>query len=271
MSERLARHFAQLRTRGESALIGFLTAGDPNPEASLAILSAACENGLDVLELGIPFSDPTVDGPIIQAASQRALKAGMTVAGVLTLARRLRQRTDIPIVLFSYYNPLLQYGLPKLAADATEADVDGFLVVDLPPEESEELTLHLPPGRLPLIRLIAPTTPPERIDQIVQNAGGFLYLISRTGVTGSVPASREAIAQLTARVRERTNLPLCVGFGIRTPEEAAAVAGLAEGVVVGSALVQLVATGTPDGSGTAHQVAEAVRRFKKALRARSNQ
>ena len=269
MSKRLTRRFENLRARGEPALVGFLTAGDPDPETSLNILTAACQNGLDVLELGIPFSDPTVDGPVIQAASHRALRAGMTVAGALALAAELRRRTDVPIILFSYYNPLLQFGLPRLAAETLAADADGFLVVDLPPEESEEFTRHIPCHRLPLIRLVAPTTAPERIATIVQNAGGFLYLISRTGVTGGAPARRETIERLTARVRVLTPLPICVGFGIRTPAEAAETAAFADGVVVGSALVQQVASGLSEPQSLASRIGESVRRFEEALRPRT--
>ncbi len=260
---RLDVTFAALAAHRRAALVGYLTAGDPNPETSFRILRAACEAGLDVLELGVPFSEPTADGPVIQAAAARALKAGMTLAGVLELARRLRAVCATPIVLFSYYNPLLQYGLDRLAAALTGAGVDGLLVVDLPPEEAGELTQALAGHDLPLIRLIAPTTPAARRRMLVEGAGGFLYLITRTGVTGTGGLNPQEIARHAAEVKGLSPLPVCLGFGVRTPEDVAALAPLADGVVVGSALVRLVEEhgAAPD---VAARVAAAVRAFRPA-------
>ncbi|MFO7535695.1 MAG: tryptophan synthase subunit alpha [Kiritimatiellia bacterium] len=264
MSNRLDLTFQQLRQSGRKALVGYLTAGDPNFETSLALLRAACEAGVDVLELGVPFSDPTSDGPVIQAASLRALKAGMTVENALRLTRELRRQTQTPIILFSYYNPLLSHGLERLARDARDAGADGFLVVDLPPEESEEFTAVVG-ADLPLIRLIAPTTPPERVPVIVQNASGFLYAITRTGVTGMGGLEPEAIRREMGAIRQAARgLPVCLGFGIRTPADARALAPMADGLVVGSALVQLAekSGGKPD---LIPRVCAFIRELKKAM------
>lgn len=264
MSERLDRVFADLKKNGRKALVAYLTAGDPDFDASLAVLDAACQAGVDVLEIGVPFSDPTSDGPVIQAAALRALKAGMTVERVLALTRELRKRTAVPIILFSYYNPLLSYGPERLGRDARAAGADGFLVVDLPPEESGEFTPLLGEG-LPLIRLIAPTTPPARMKQIAAGAGGFLYAITRTGVTGSGTLEPAAIGREMETIRQAANgLPVCLGFGIRTAADVRALAPMADGLVVGSALVQLVAdnAGKPD---LPQKVAAFVRELKRAM------
>ena len=255
-------HLAQQRRR---ALVGYLTAGDPDFDSSLAILQQAVKAGLDVLELGVPFSDPTADGPVIQDASARALKGGVTVARVLELARRVRAaNATVPIVLFSYYNPLFHFGLERLAKEADAAGVDGLLIVDLPPEEADELRAPLTGHDLPLIRLIAPTTSPERMAQIARNAGGFLYLITRTGVTGAGMLDRERIRQLAASLKCSTPLPVCLGFGISTADDVRQLAGLADGVVVGSALVRIVAAHGADGQAAA-LVAEKVRELRAAL------
>lgn len=265
MSNRLDQTFQKLRQTGRKALVGYLTAGDPDFETSLAVLRAACDAGLDVLELGVPFSDPTSDGPVIQAASLRALKAGMTVENALRLTREVRRHTQTPIILFSYYNPLLNYGLERLARDAREAGADGFLVVDLPPEEAEEFTSVVGGPDLPLIRLIAPTTPPDRIGLIARGARGFLYAITRTGVTGTGTLDTESIRHEMAAIRRvGGDLPVCLGFGIRTPEDARGLAPMADGLVVGSALVRLVeeSGGKPD---LVPRVCAFVRDLKKAM------
>jgi tryptophan synthase alpha chain len=248
---------------GRKALVGYLTAGDPDPEGSFTILRAACAAGLDVLELGVPFSDPTSDGPVIQAAAQRALKAGMTLTRALDMARRLRAEVATPMVLFSYYNPLLRYGLERLARDARAAGIDGLLVVDLPPEEAGELAVAAGQD-LPLIRLVAPTTGAERMRAIVQGAGGFLYLITRTGVTGKGHLDRAALQRYAAELRSVARLPICLGFGIRTPEDARELAPLADGIIVGSELVQTVAD-APNATTAAEQVAAKVRALRMAL------
>jgi tryptophan synthase alpha chain len=264
MSNRLNQTFADLKASGRKALVGYLTAGDPDYDTSLAILESACRSGLDVLELGVPFSDPTSDGPVIQAAALRALKAGMTVKKALALTRELRKRVKTPIILFSYYNPLLNYGPEQLGKDAREAGADGFLVVDLPPEESAEFTSRLGPD-MPLIRLIAPTTPPERMKVIAKGAGGFLYAITRTGVTGTGTLDPEAIRRETEGIRAASGgLPVCLGFGIRTPADVAALSPLADGLVVGSALVKIIEenAGKPD---LPEQVGAYIRSLKQAL------
>lgn len=265
MSTRLDAVFTTLKAAGRKALVGYITAGDPDYDRSLALLRAACDAGLDVLELGVPFSDPTSDGPVIQAASLRALKAGMSVPRALRLVADLRRHTAIPIILFSYFNPLLNYGLARLAKDARAAGADGFLVVDLPPEESEEFTAAMAGAELPLIRLIAPTTPPDRMKLIADGAGGFLYVITRTGVTGAGGLEPESIRREVEAVRRAAGrLPICLGFGIRTPADIRALAPMADGLVVGSALMRIVEehAGKPDLS---QRVAEQVRLFKEAL------
>lgn len=264
MSAPLDRVFSDLKAAGRKALVGYLTAGDPDFDASLAVLEAACKAGLDVLELGVPFSDPTSDGPVIQAAALRALKGGMTVKRALALTRELRRRVATPIILFSYYNPLLNYGLEKLGDDARAAGADGFLVVDLPPEESEEFTRPLG-GGLPLIRLIAPTTPPARMKRIADGAGGFLYAITRTGVTGAGELEPERIRGEMETIRQAAHgLPVCLGFGIRTAADIRLLAPMADGLVVGSALVRLVAenAGKPE---LPALVADFVRELSTAL------
>ncbi|MFZ4396191.1 MAG: tryptophan synthase subunit alpha [Kiritimatiellia bacterium] len=262
---RLTKTFQRLSQQRRRALVGYLTAGDPDFDTSLAILQEGVKAGLDVLELGVPFSDPTADGPVIQLASARAIQSGMTVARVLELARRVRAaQADVPIVLFSYYNPLLHFGLERLAKEATAAGVDGLLIVDLPPEEADELQPAMAGHDLPLIRLVAPTTSTERMTAIVQNAGGFIYLITRTGVTGAGTLDRQRIQQLAADLRALTPLPVCLGFGISTAADVRQLAGLADGVVVGSALVKIVAEHGAD-KRTAMLVADKVRELRTAL------
>ena len=262
---RITTTFNRLARQRRRALVGYLTAGDPDFDTSFDILQGAVKAGLDVLELGVPFSDPTADGPVIQEASARALKSGMTVSRVLDLARRIRAaNATVPIVLFSYYNPLLHFGLARLAREAVAAGVDGLLLVDLPPEEAGELRTPLAGHDLPLIRLIAPTTSPARMADIARDAGGFLYLITRTGVTGAGTLDRERIRQLAAQLKELTPLPVCLGFGISTARDVQQLSGLADGVVVGSALVKIVAEhGTNEE--TAALVAEKVRELRAAM------
>jgi tryptophan synthase alpha chain len=237
---RIDATFERLARRNEKALVGFLIAGDPDPDRSLQILAAMCAAGLDLLELGVPFSDPTADGPIIQRSSERARAAGTTLAQVLAMAAVLRRRTPIPMVVFSYYNPILAYGAEAFQRDARRAGIDGVLVVDLPPEESAELTGRWPDNGLCLIRLTAPTTPPERMRRIAAGASGFVYYVSQLGVTGGEGLRPEEIAAQLRALRAHTQLPVCVGFGIATPAQAAAVARIADGVVVGSAFERLI-------------------------------
>jgi tryptophan synthase alpha chain len=258
---RIKETFDNLGKRGESALVGFATAGDPDLERSLGVLRAMCESGVDVLELGVPFSDPTADGPVIQRASQRALARGMRLSRAIGMVRELRSSVSAPIVLFSYYNPVLAYGLSRFYKDALAAGADGVLVVDLPPEESGEMLAEWEGRELDLIRLVAPTTPTERMRTIADQASGFLYLVSMTGVTGSAGLDLAEVAAETARLKSVTELPVCVGFGISTPEEARAVARVAEGVVVGSAFERLI-----EAHGGERDLEERIREYTRSLK-----
>lgn len=263
---RIDATFARLAADRRKALVGFLTAGDPDFDRSLGILRAAAAAGLDVLELGVPFSDPTADGPVIQQASARALASGMSLAHVFELLKALRRDApDLPVVLFSYYNPIFRYGARKFHTAAVAAGADGVLVVDLPPEESDELTGEWPDAALHLIRLVAPTTPPGRLAGLRGRAGGFVYAISRVGVTGDAQSLDPApIAAYLADVRHHAAVPVCVGFGINTPAEARALSSAADGVVVGSALIRRIAAdpGAPD---LAARVAADVAALRAAL------
>ncbi|MBW1988401.1 MAG: tryptophan synthase subunit alpha [Deltaproteobacteria bacterium] len=243
---RISHTFEKLSARGEKALVAFLSAGDPDRERSMAAIRALVEGGADVLELGVPFSDPTADGPVIQRASQRALSAGMTLPGVLSMAGEIRAEfPDLPVVIFSYYNPILSMD-GRFHAEAVAAGADGLLVVDLPVEESDELTGSWDEG-LDFIRLVAPTTPKERMKAICEKASGFVYLVSMTGVTGSEGLKQEVAATCARAVKSVTGLPLCVGFGVSTPEQAGLLSRAADGVVVGSAFCKMLEQGAaPD-------------------------
>ena len=260
---RIERKFQELRQNKEKALVGFVTAGDPDVTQSVEIISAMCTAGLDILELGIPFSDPTADGPAIQRSSARALAHQVNLSQVLNMVRHLREKTSIPIILFGYYNPIFQYRVDKFCADARAAGADGVLVVDLPPEESAELTGGHPETEFPLIRLIAPTTPAERMQRIARSACGFLYLISKTGVTGSDGLDIDDIAVRTASVKAVTDLPVCVGFGISTAHDVRSIAAVADGVVIGSAFERLIEENL-DHPNLAAKVADQVKIFKQA-------
>lgn len=237
---RIENTFRRLKQKNEKALVGFVTAGDPDIETSQQIISAMCENGIDILELGVPFSDPTADGPVIQRASARSLKNGTTLSKVLDMIKAARQTTDIPMILFSYYNPILAYGIDRFYEDALSAGADGVLVVDLPPEESDELTGRWTGDAFCLVRLVAPTTSADRMKTIADNAAGFIYMVSKTGVTGSAGIDAAEIGKQTRALKAATALPVCVGFGISTPEDVAAVAGVADGVVIGSAFERTI-------------------------------
>jgi tryptophan synthase alpha chain len=243
---RIEETFQRLKERGEKALVGFVTAGDPTPPKSMALIDAMIQGGMDVLELGVPFSDPIADGPVIQRSSARALKAGMNLKRVIRMTGELRRRSSIPVVIFSYYNPIISYGLELFYKDAVEAGADGVLVVDLPPEEAEEFTSLWSGNALSLIRLVAPTTPPVRTARIARDASGFIYLVSMTGVTGSHGLNTEAVSQVFKALKGVTGLPICVGFGISTPEQVADLAPFVDGVVVGSAFEQLIETHLDD-------------------------
>ncbi|MFW5679151.1 MAG: tryptophan synthase subunit alpha [Pseudomonadota bacterium] len=242
MSTRIDRRFAELREAGRAGLVTFLTAGDPDPETSAAILEGLAEAGADVIELGMPFTDPMADGPAIQAASLRALDAGMTLVRTLDLVRDFRQGNDAtPVVLMGYFNPIFHYGTERFLDDAKTAGVDGLIVVDLPPEEDDELCLPALAKGLAFIRLATPTTDDTRLPAVLTNTSGFLYYVSITGITGAAAPVVDVVGQAVDRIRRHTDLPVAVGFGIREPEQAAAIARVADAAVVGSALVDLIA------------------------------
>ncbi len=240
MMGRIEEKFKALKNEGRKAFIAYLTAGDPDLETTVKLIPALEAAGVDILEIGVPFSDPTADGPVIQAASQRALKKGVTLEKILAMIAGLRRVSEIPIVLFGYYNPILNYGPERFAADAAAAGVDGILVVDLPPEESEELKRYSDPEGLAFITLIAPTTDPRRARKILQGAAGFVYYISVTGVTGTAVPRPDDVQRDLEQLKKMTRLPVAVGFGISTPAQAATIAPLADGVIIGSAWVRLI-------------------------------
>jgi tryptophan synthase alpha chain len=238
MSTRIDRRFAELKEQDRAALVTFLTAGDPDPETSLAILRAIPAAGADVVELGMPFTDPMADGPAIQMSSQRALKAGQTLKKTLDMVRAFRQGDDAtPLVLMGYYNPIYIYGVDRFLRDAKSAGVDGLIVVDLPPEEDAELCLPALKAGVNFIRLATPTTDDKRLPAVLANTSGFVYYVSITGITGTATPDPGKVAAAVARIKRHTSLPVAAGFGVRTAEQAAVIASGADGVVVGSALV----------------------------------
>lgn len=241
---RIEKKFEELKEQGKKGLVGYLTAGDPDASTSEKNIRTAIERGLDVLEIGMPFSDATADGPTIQAASHRALAAGMTLEGVLRMVRNIRRDHDIPIVLFGYANPLFRYGYEKICADARSAGVDGMLVVDLPFEESRELGRFLDGQEMDLVALVAPTTPEDRARMILEKARGFVYYIMVTGVTGARKTVASDIEAHVKGLRNCTDLPVAVGFGISNGEQAAQAAASADAVAVGSALIKAAQAGT---------------------------
>ena len=238
---RLDRKFAALKSEGRKAFIAFVTAGDPDPETSFSILSGLPAAGADIIELGMPFTDPMADGPSIQAASQRALKAGQTLEKTLAMVARFRAEDDTtPLVLMGYYNPVFIYGVDRFIKDAVAAGVDGLIIVDLPAEEDSELCLPAMEGGLNFIRLATPTTDDARLPDVLKNTSGFVYYVSITGITGSAAPDVSKVSDSVARIKRHTDLPVAVGFGIRTPEQAGAIASVADGAVVGSALVDVI-------------------------------
>ncbi|MEJ5376007.1 MAG: tryptophan synthase subunit alpha [bacterium] len=237
---RILRRFQQLRERGEKALVTYVTAGDPDLEGTYEIVLEMARAGADIIEIGLPFSDPTADGPVIQAACRRALMSGTTLERVLELVVALRRVLDIPLLLFTYYNPILAYGPERFAREACGSGLDGILVVDLPPEEWDELRCHTDSMGLDYIVLVAPTTGPDRLWHILRGAQGFIYCISTTAVTGTAQPELEAVRKQIQLIRKWTNLPVMVGFGISDHNQARSSASLADGVVVGSAIVRLI-------------------------------
>ncbi|HMK79510.1 MAG TPA: tryptophan synthase subunit alpha [Xanthobacteraceae bacterium] len=239
MTTRIDKRFAALKAQGRAALVTFLMSGDPDMEASLAIIKALPAAGADVIELGMPFTDPMADGPAIQAAGLRALHAGQTLRKTLAMVREFRRSDDAtPLILMGYYNPIYIYGVEPFLVDAKAAGVDGLIIVDLPPEEDEELCLPALKAGLNFIRLATPTTDEKRLPAVLANTSGFVYYVSITGITGAAAANTEAVKAAVARIKRHTKLPVAVGFGVKTAEHARAIAQGADGVVVGTALVE---------------------------------
>ncbi|MBV9981641.1 tryptophan synthase subunit alpha [Bradyrhizobium sp.] len=268
---RIDARFAQLRRESRSAFVSFVMAGDPDPKTSLQIIKALPKAGADLIEIGMPFTDPMADGPSIQAAGLRALKAGMTLKKTLALVGEFRKDDDAtPLVLMGYYNPIYIYGVEKFLSDAKTAGVDGLIIVDLPAEEDEELCLPALKAGLNFIRLATPTTDDKRLPAVLANTSGFVYYVSITGITGAAAADSKIVAEAVARIKRHTDLPVCVGFGIKTPEAAQAIAERANGAVVGTALVDaLRASLDVDGqatAGTVNAVAELAASLAQGVR-----
>ena len=266
-STRISRCFAGLRERGELGIVAYITAGDPSLDATLQFVLALADAGADVIELGVPFSDPLADGPTIQRASERALKAGTTLRGVIGLVRRIRESSEVPLVLFSYYNPIFQMGLENFANASAEAGADGALATDLTPEESEDYRRILGRHRLDTIFLAAPTSTDERLQKIAACSSGFLYVISRTGVTGAKDTLPGDLPSLIRRTRSATQLPIAVGFGISQPSHVSMLGGLADAAVVGSALVSEIEHAAAPGIPAAEAVAAATAALHSRIRA----
>ncbi|MCA0927812.1 tryptophan synthase subunit alpha [Ruegeria profundi] len=243
---RIDAKFAALKAEGKKAFVAYIMAGDPDFDTSLEVVKGLPGAGVDVIELGLPFTDPMADGPTIQAAGQRALDGGMTLQRTLDLARAFRETDDTtPIVLMGYYNPIYSRGVEKFLDDAKAAGIDGLIVVDLPPEEDEELCLPAQAAGLNFIRLATPTTDDKRLPRVLQNTSGFVYYVSITGITGAAEAQATNVGPEVARIKSATDLPVIVGFGINSPEKSNAIASVADGAVVGSAIVSQIAAGKP--------------------------
>jgi tryptophan synthase alpha chain len=266
---RITSCFAALRERREAALVPYIMAGDPDLDVTRALLRAAAEAGADLIELGVPFSEPTADGPVIQRAGLRALKSGASIRQVLELVAELRRAgLEIPIVLFGYYNPVFRYGTERFCADAAAAGVDGVLVVDLPPEEADELWKPARAAGLEVIFLLAPTSDASRVRAVTRKASGFIYFVSMTGITGTKAIDTDEVRRMVGELRDSCSLPIGVGFGITTPAEAAIVASYADAVVVGSAIVRLIESKS-EAADLVPAVGEFIRALKDATRARS--
>lgn len=238
LDNRIDQKFAALKTANKKALITFVMAGDPDEASFVKTLDSLPASGADLIEIGMPFTDPMADGPVIQAAGLRALEGGMTLKRIIQLVQQFREKHDTPIILMGYFNSILAYGPEKFAVDAAQSGVDGVIIVDLPPEEAGEITPYLQDVSLDLIRLVTPTTDIDRLHKILDGAYGFLYYVSITGVTGTKSANAAEIGQHIAQIKQHTDLPVAIGFGIKTPEDAAKMSAIADGIVVGSALIE---------------------------------
>lgn len=241
---RIDAKFAALKAEGKKAFVAYVMAGDPDYDTALEVVRGLPDAGVDIIELGLPFTDPMADGPTIQLAGQRALEAGMTLPRTLEMARKFREADDTtPIVLMGYYNPIYSRGVDRFLAEAKEAGIDGLIIVDLPPEEDDELCIPAQAAGLNFIRLATPTTDDKRLPRVLQNTSGFVYYVSITGITGAAAAQASDVGPEVARIKSQTDLPIVVGFGIRSPEQSRAIAEVADGAVVGSAIVERVGRG----------------------------
>ena len=274
MTARLDLRFERVAAENRAALLTFIMAGDPDPETSSAILAALPAAGADIVELGMPFSDPIADGPAVQGAGRRALEAGQTLRATLGMAKRFRAADpDTPLILMGYYNPVYIYGVDTFLRDAKAAGVDGLIVVDCPPEEDDEICLPARKAGLAFVRLVAPTTSEDRLPGILENAGGFVYFVSITGVTGAAAPDVKQVAEAVARLKRRTDLPVAVGFGVKNAESAIAIAETADGVVVGSSVVEAIRLSLDGGAATPSTVAavtELVTKLAQGVRGAAN-
>jgi tryptophan synthase alpha chain len=261
---RIQNKFRERSQKGKAALVTYITAGDPSLELTPHIVLSLEKSGADIIELGIPFSDPMADGPAIQHASERALRSGTTLTGVLDVVTKIRKHSEIPIILFGYYNPFLAYGLQKFSKDARDAGADGVLVVDLPSEEADEFKIHTDKMGLDMVFLLAPTSTAERMRLIGERTTGFVYLVSVTGVTGERPTMDYSLEALVGEIRRYTKLPVGIGFGISTPEQAGKIARFADAVVVGSALVRVIEKHGSNGKGLLGEISEFVKGLSQA-------
>ena len=262
---RIDATFRRLRAQRQAALIPFLTAGDPDLHTTPELLRVAEESGADLLEIGVPFSDPTADGPVLQHSADIGRQAGASLGRVLELVADFRRDSQLPVILYGYYNPIFHYGSQRFAADAQQAGVDGILVVDLPPEDAAELLIWTKPAGIHFIFLLAPTSGPDRVRKVLQRAAGFVYYVSVTGVTGARPMVAESVQPAVQRLRQSTRLPIGVGFGISTPAQAAAVAEFADAAVVGSAIMRVVEAQRHT-SRVVPEVGAFIRRLKDGMR-----
>lgn len=263
---RIDSRFARLKEEGRPALVTYFMGGDPDYDTSLAIMKALPKAGADVIELGMPFSDPMADGPAIQAAGLRALKGGQTLVKTLAMARAFREGDDeTPIVMMGYYNPIYIYGVERFLTDAKEAGIDGLIIVDLPPEMDEELCIPALKAGINFIRLATPTTDDKRLPKVLENTSGFVYYVSMTGITGSALPDASKVGAAVARIKSHTELPVCVGFGVKTAAQAGAIGAAADGVVVGTAIVNAVASVIGTDGKTVADPAEAVATLVRGL------